>query len=174
LYTYTVKAKDASGNTSAASGSVSVTTLRSDFTPGAFYAVSNQFNGKCLRGGDAGSGDTLRQYTCATATNQNFQFVEASTGYFVVNSRAVPSMAWDVAASSKVAGDRVKMATQHGLANQLWQPVWVSTHTAYTFVNRNSGMCLQVVPDSTTDGLDLQQAVCAATTFQYFTLTAAP
>jgi hypothetical protein len=173
-YTYTVKAKDASGNTSAASGSVAVTTLRSNFSAGTFYAVSNIFNGKCLRGGDAASGDTLRQYTCATATNQNFQFVELSKNYFVANSRAVTSMAWDVAGSSTTAGARVKMATQHGGNNQLWTPVYQPTHDAWTFVNRNSGMCLQVVPDSTTDGLDLQQAVCAATTYQYFALTAAP
>jgi hypothetical protein len=175
-YNYSVRAKDASGNTSAASGTRSVTTLRNNFNAGAFYAVSNQYNGKCLRGGDAGSGDTLRHYTCTGATNQNFQFVQVpgSIGYFSVNSRAVTSMAWDVAGSSQVAGARVKMATEHLGLNQQWLPIWQSSHSGYQFMNRNSGLCLQIGSDYHTDGIDLQQAACAATTFQYFTLTAAP
>jgi chitodextrinase len=173
-YDYSVRAKDASGNTSAASGTRSVTTLGTNFNAGVFYAVSNQFNGKCLQGGDSGSGDTLRQYTCTGATNQSYQFVQVqgSSGYFAVNSRANTSMAWDVAGSSTLTGARVKMATEHLGLNQQWLPIWQSTHSAYQFKNRNSGMCLQVVPDSNTDGLDLQQAACGATTYQYFNVTA--
>jgi PKD repeat protein len=172
-YTYTVKAKDAANNTSMESPSVTVTTLATNFTAGAFYSLANVYHGLCITAGDS-STDTLQQYECATATNQNFQFTEITTGYFLVNSRAVPTKAWDVDGSSQLDAARVKMATQHGALNQQWQPVRHSENGSYSFVSRSSGKCLQVVPGSVAQGADLQQATCAVTNYQRFMLTAAP
>ena len=177
-YSYTVKARDAANNASAASGSRSVTTT-APTAPAAntWYQVINPNSGKCLDAQNVGTanGTVLQQWSCGTAQHQQWQFRATSDGYYEVVPRHAQALAWDVdidapnSANGTADGAPVQLWTYGGGANQQWQAVPLGDGT-YHFVVKSSGKCLDVRDVSKADGGVLQQWACGASAAQVFRL----
>ncbi|GAA4187643.1 ricin-type beta-trefoil lectin domain protein [Streptosporangium oxazolinicum] len=178
-YSYTVRARDAAGNLSPASGAHGVTTPPGGggggIDPTAWYQVVNVNSGKCLDAAGAGNGAVLRQWACGAAGgNQQWQLRPTTDGFYQVLSRNAPTLAWDLTGGAGATGDGVKVQlwTYGGGTNQQWKPV--GTGGTYTFQARNSGKCLDVTDVSTADGARLQQWSCHNGPAQSFRLTSQP
>ena len=177
-YSYTVKARDAAGNVSAASGSRSVTTS-APTSPAAntWYQVINPNSGKCLDAQNVGTADgtVLQQWSCGTAQHQQWQFRPTSDGYYEVVPRHAQTLAWDVdidapnSSNGTADGAPVQLWSYGGGANQQWQAVPLGDGT-YHFVVKSSGKCLDVRDVSKADGGVLQQWTCGASAAQVFRL----
>jgi endo-1,4-beta-xylanase len=185
LYTYTVKARDAAGNVSAASNSVSVTTSSGGISSTAWYNVVNQNSGLCVDAYNwqTTDGTAVQQWGCGAAqggspqTNQEWQFQPTDSGYYKVLSRsaAAQNEVWDVTGGPSYTGDGVQVQLWHyiGGTNQQWMPVSLdSTH--YKFIARHSSKCLNVTAASTAYGARLQQWTCNGQPQQSFSLVAQP
>ncbi|BDZ46069.1 LamG-like jellyroll fold domain-containing protein [Naasia aerilata] len=174
-YTYAVKARDASGNISAASATTSVTTYA--VNTAAWYQVKGVNSLKCLTTSGTASPSSLQLYPCASpaGTTQTYRFAPASTGgYFTVIPANATTLAWDVNTAGSTDGLEVYAYSQHGGSNQQWLPTRQSDGS-YTFTALNSGKCLDVPNNLTTDGTKMQQYTCSANnTAQMFTLVVAP
>jgi glucosylceramidase len=180
-YSYTVKARDAAGNQSAASAALPVTTSATGggVDPNAWYQVINTNSGKCLDDQDwnTANGAGLQQWACsAPATNnQLWQFRPTSNGYYQIVNRNATSLVWDVDGGPGATGDgaTVHLWSYVSGTNQQWQPVALGGGL-YKFVARNSGKCLDVRDVSTANGARLQQWTCTGGVAQSFRLTAQP
>ncbi len=180
-YTFSVKARDAAGNVSAASNTVSVTTLAPSgpISSTAWYEVINQNSGKCLDLADhsTSNGAALQQWACNSpaATNQEWQFRPTSNGNYQVVSRQTPTLAWDVSGGAGATGDgtQIQLWSYGGGTNQQWLPVSLG-NGFYKFVALNSGKCLDVTNVSASDGARLQQWTCSGGPAQSFSLTQQP
>jgi hypothetical protein len=143
-------------------------------TPGVWYTVVNQGNGKCVddQNGSTANGAIVQQYGCSTNNvNQQWQFIATSGGYYEVISHDGSNLAWDVTNVSTADAAPIQLWTYGGGNNQQWQPVALdSTH--YKFVNRNDGKCLDVPSASTTDGMQLDQYTCNGTGAQSWSVNA--
>jgi hypothetical protein len=141
-------------------------------TPGTWYNVVNQGNGKCVddQNGSTANGAIVQQYGCSTSNlNQQWQFIASSGGYYEVISHNGSNLAWDVTNVSTADAAPIQLWAYGGGNNQQWQPIALdSTH--YKFVNRNSGKCLDVPSASTTDGVQLDQYTCNGTGAQSWSL----
>ena len=173
-YGYAVTALDGSGNVSASSPTLSVSTHVVDTA--VWYSAKNLVSGKCVTAAGTTSPSALQQYGCASpaGTDQAFRFVPTSDGYFTIESRAASTIAWDVSGASLDENAQVVLYTSHGGTNQQWKPERQPDNGSYSFVNRNSGKCAQFAGGSTADGSQLQQATCAVTDSQRFELAVAP
>ena len=177
-YNYTVRARDAANNVSAASGSRSVTTT-APTAPAAntWYQVVNPNSGKCLDAQNVGTanGTVLQQWSCGTAQHQQWQFRAISDGYYEVVPRHAQTLAWDVdldapnSSNGTADGAPVQLWTYGGGTNQLWQAVPLGDGT-YHFVVKSTGKCLDVRDVSKADGGVLQQWACGASAAQVFRL----
>jgi len=79
---------------------------------------------------------------------------------------------WDDSNVSPSNGSLIQLWLYGGGTNQQWLPVGESTGT-FHFVNRFSGLCLDVPSASTADSVQLQQYTCNGTAAQSFSLTTA-
>ncbi|CAN5340959.1 hypothetical protein BH11ACT4_BH11ACT4_24540 [soil metagenome] len=182
-YSYTVKARDAAGNVSAASGAVSVTTPAAPMSgqpvAGRWYQVINSGSGKCVDANNSGTsnGTIVLQWSCGTSANQNWQFLGTSGGYYQVVPRHAQWIGWDVdidaanSAGGTADGTPVHLWSYGAGANQQWQAVDLGGGT-YHFVVKSTGKCLAVKDGSTADGATLEQRTCATTPAQAFGLVA--
>jgi glucosylceramidase len=181
-YSYTVTAKDTAGDTSPASGTVSVTTLASGggggISSSTWYQVVNTNSGDCVddTGGSAANGTAVQQWACGSGNaNQEWQFQPTSGGYYQVATRNNASEVWDVTGGTSATGNGtlIQLWSGTGATNQQWLPTLQSNGT-YTFTARNSGNeCLDVTNRSTSNGTQLQQWACTAgDTAQTFQLVA--
>jgi glucosylceramidase len=183
-YAFTVRARDAAGNLSAASNTANVTTSAAgggtttiDSTK--WYQVINTNSSKCLDAAGRGTanGTVLQQWDCTSpaATNQEWQFRATSNGNYQVVNRNAPALAWDVngGAGATADGGQVYLWTYGGGTNQQWKPVALSTGN-FEFVALNSGKCLDVRDVSTSNGAWLQQWACTGGPAQTFRLVAQP
>ncbi|BDZ41973.1 hypothetical protein GCM10025865_12720 [Paraoerskovia sediminicola] len=179
-YSYTVAARDAAGNESAASSPLVVRTSQAPEPGGpidqtAWYQVINANSGKCLDDADwsTSNGARLQQWGCNTpvADNQQWQFRATSDGYYQVVNRHAESLVWDVAGGSGATGNGtdVHLWEYAGGVNQQWMPTEQADGT-YTFVARHSGKCLDVRDVSTSNGAGLQQWACTGGPAQAFSI----
>ncbi|HEX4722525.1 MAG TPA: RICIN domain-containing protein [Pseudonocardiaceae bacterium] len=145
--------------------------------PSAWYEVVDTNSGSCVddTNSSTANGTAVQQFTCGGSLNQQWQFVPSSSGYYEVLNRnaAAQNEAWDVTGgpSATASGTPIQTWGYGGGTNQQWQPVAGSGGT-YTFVARNSGLCLDVPNASTANGVRLQAFTCNGTGAQSFHLTA--
>jgi hypothetical protein len=145
----------------------------------AWYEVINQNSNACVEAANSGTanGTAVQQYACGAALNQQWQFVSAGGGYYEVLNRnsAAQTEAWDVTggASATSPGALIQTWSYGGGSNQQWQAV-AGAGGSYTFVARNSGLCLDTPGASTANGVQLQVYTCNGTSAQTFRLAQQP
>jgi hypothetical protein len=92
-YSYTVRARDAVGNLSAASGAQSVTTLVDPPNSTSYYEVRNTVGtDRCWQSpGVAGSNVTVST-TCTSNSTRNWRFVPSTGGYVKINQETLTTL----------------------------------------------------------------------------------
>jgi chitodextrinase len=172
-YSYTVKARDAAGLVSPSSPALSVTTHL--VNTAAWYTMKNLNSGNCITA--AGTGDTaaLQAAPCAVpaGADQAFRFTPTGTGAYFVELRALSTKVWDVSGASTADNGQVFVYGNHGGTNQQWKLTKHAVNGSFSMANVNSTMCVQFAGGSAAVGAQLQQATCAATDFQRFSLAVA-
>jgi glucosylceramidase len=150
-----------------------------NINPTIFYQVVNSNSGDCVddTNGAVSDGTAVQQWTCTVGdTNQEWQFLPTSGGYYEVVALNDTSEAWDVTGGPGATSDGtpIELWTYSGGTNQQWLPT-LQSNGSYTFTARNSGNeCLDVTNHSTANGTQLQQWTCiVGDTAQAFQLTPA-
>jgi glucosylceramidase len=174
-YYYKVEAVNSAGS-SPASNQASATTSAagSGISTTSYYTITNEASGSCLddTGGGTTNGTVLQQYTCyANNLNQQWKFTATSAGYYEVATYTTSTLAWDVVNAGTSSGTNMQLWTYGGGLNQQFQPALLASGY-YEFVDRNSGLCLNVPGGANTNGLQLQINTCNGATSESFTLTA--
>jgi chitodextrinase len=168
-YSYTIQAKDAAGNRSAASTATSVITLALTSSTG--YKISPlNGSGLCLDGSSnpPAIGTPVVTATC-NGNSQPWKVVLITgTSYYKIVHPTKP-FAWEINGSSLNDGAGAQFGADTGAANQQWEVIQQSAGQHH-FVNRVSGKCLEVPGGSTATGTQLQQRTCDGSTRQFFTL----
>jgi uncharacterized repeat protein (TIGR01451 family) len=185
-YLYTLKARDAAGNPSAASNQVSVLTA-SVFAANTNYLItsmnSTPTNLLCIdvdgtsATKSAANGALLIISTCdSTDRYQNWSFVPTNpiSAYFEVLPKVNAAiLGWDFDAGGGTAnGTKAQLWSYGAGSNQQWKPVADAVGGTFHFVNFSTQKCLNVPNASTTPGTALQQYTCNNSTSQSFMLTA--
>lgn len=167
-YTFSVRAIDAAGNLSAA-GATSETTL--NINSGLWYQVRNPNSGLCVnaRGAGTASGTALETFACADQSQQKYQFVPTTDGYYRVMAGHVADRAWEVNASGMANQDPVSVAGYLGGLNQQWRVILLGDGS-YSFAARHSQKCLVVPGAATAPGTRLTQFNCDGGIAQRWTL----
>ncbi|HVV18112.1 MAG TPA: RICIN domain-containing protein [Pseudonocardiaceae bacterium] len=149
---------------------MSATPARAAVTDG-WYTVVNSTSGKCVdaKAAATANGTAVQQYTCNGTTAQEWQFQATSGGYYRANAYNNAAQVWDVTDVSTADSAPIQLWTYGGGNNQQWQ-LNQQSDGSYTFVNRNSGKCLDTPGASTADGVRLQQYTCNGTGAQSFEL----
>jgi hypothetical protein len=150
-----------------------------NINPAIWYQVVNSNSGDCVddTNGAVSDGTAVQQWACFTGnTNQEWQFLPTSGGYYKVVTRNDTSEAWGVSGGpgATSGGTPIQLWTYDGGTNQQWLAT-LQSNGSYTFTARNSGdECLDVTNHSTANGTQLQQWTCTAgDTAQTFQLTPA-
>ena len=174
-YYYKVEAVNSAGS-SAASNQASATTSAagSGISTTSYYTITNEASGSCLddTGGGTSNGTVLQQYTCyANNVNQEWLFTATSGGYYEVTTYNANTLAWNVVNSGTSSGTDMQLWTYGGGLNEQFEPALLSSGY-YEFIDRNSGLCLNVPGGANTNGLQLQINTCNGATSESFTLTA--
>ncbi len=175
-YTYAVRARDAAGNSSAASGGVAVTTPTVDNN--GRYTITNPNSGLCVDAGTApGNGTPLTIFGCSASRVQSWQFVATTGSDFKIVATNSATLGWDIDNSGGTGRNdfqKAQLWSYGGGSNQQWQVVSEGAGAVH-FVNQNgSGKCLDINGASKTSGTQLQQYTCDGTVAQSFTLTPLP
>ena len=144
----------------------------------AWYNVINQNSNSCVdaSGWGTANGTSVQQWSCGNAQyNQEWQFRATDSGYYNVLNRnaAGQNEVWDDTGVSSSSGAKIQLWQYGGGANQQWQPVSLGGGY-YKFVNRYSGLCLDVPAASTANGVQLQQYTCNGTGAQSWKLSQQP
>jgi O-glycosyl hydrolase/aryl-phospho-beta-D-glucosidase BglC (GH1 family) len=153
----------ASATTSATGGGISTTT---------YYQIVNEASGMCVddTGGSTSNGTQLQQYTCYSGnTNQEWLFTATSGGYYEVTTYNSSTAAWNVVGLGTSPGTDMQLWAYGGGLNEQFEPVLLSTGY-YKFIDRNSGLCLNVPGGAATNNLQLQINTCNGSTSESFTL----
>lgn len=160
-YSYTITARDAASNVSAASVATTVTTTATA-SPTAWYKIVNPNSGFCLDGNEANttSGVALIVYGCHGGTNQSWKF--QSDGTILARYAALlmrPS-----------ANDNVQLTTA-GQTRQVWTLVATSTTGQYQIKNTATDLCLDVGNNPSAVDQVVQKTCSSTSLAQRFTLT---
>ena len=148
-------------------------------TPGSgpvYYTVTARHSGKCLdvSGNSTGDGAWMQQWTCAGATNQNFQFVPvAGTSYYQIIARN-SGKCMDVQNNSTSDGALIQQWTCGTGTNQQFTLQVVAGTSYINIIARSSGKCFDVQNVSTSDGAWIQQWTCGTGTNQQWSRTVVP
>ncbi|HEY5221608.1 MAG TPA: RICIN domain-containing protein [Microbacteriaceae bacterium] len=180
-HTYTVRSRDAAGNTSASSGTATVTTV--PVTQTNWYQVTNVGTGQCIEATSWGTapGTALTHQACVVPAtgNQTWRFTTSDSGYFVVSpGYAAGNLVWDVNGAGMGDGVQVFLwgLKTSGIANQQWQLV-PAGNGQFQIVSRNSGLCLDAggyANGTASNSNTMRQLTCVAgNTSQLFTFTTA-
>jgi hypothetical protein len=176
-YTYTIKARDAAGNTSAASGSVTGTTLGIDSSK--WYKVKSTQNSNLCVTSDGGAYNyaVVRLATCGTWADTSWQFKPTTGSNVRVVSQYDANFGWAFPINAQ---SEAKLWNYTDPTNGQWTMKSVGTSgTLFQFVNVGTGTCLSP-QKAVADQVILVAATCAATTstttsgLQIFSVTVAP
>jgi hypothetical protein len=176
-YTYTIKARDAAGNTSATSAAATATTTGID--PSKWYKVKSSQNSNLCVTSDGGAYNyaALRLATCGTYADTSWQFKAATGSNVRVVSQYDANFGWALPVNG---GGEGKLWNYSDPTNGQWTMKAVGTSgTLFQFVNVGTGTCLSP-QKAVADQVILVAATCAATTssttsgLQIFSVTVAP
>ena len=174
IYSYTVRARDAAGNTSAQSAARYVLTM-----PGTSgYRITNPNGGKCIAAETANNNAVVETATCSTtSTLQRWTFDPTGDGYYAIRGVFNNDRAWDIIPSAggntTDDGRQLRSSTvATPISRQKWVPVLSTDNATIEFVNLNSQSCLDINGSSTATNIQLQQWECNHTGAQRFTVTA--
>jgi chitodextrinase len=163
-YSFSVRAKDAAGNISAASNTVNVTTSAGGggglpFNSGDVFTLTAKHSDKYMtvNGASQANGGTIDQWTKSvpTKTNQQFKFIHVADGYYQLQAMNSGKCA-DVAGLSLDNGAKIQQWDCSSAANQLWKFESQADGT-YMIISKLSGRALDIESASLTDGAKLQQ-----------------
>ncbi len=164
-YVYTVKARDAAGNTSAAFSTPLAVTSSGTFTSGTYYRIASSGTTFCITTGATPplAASTLILATCdATTPYQKWGFFTVlnkifttTPNYFIAPDVASSILSWDVTGTGKRA--KADIATAVGMTQQ-WNPVAESGGT-FHFINVATSTCL-TLPGTAVANLQLEQTPC--------------
>ena len=166
-YSYSIRAKDAAGNLSLASGATSVVTLA--LATGSFKFKPLNGTDLCVNhvGNAPDSGVGLITATCqGNSQPWNVVHIFGGSYYKIAFPHTSKLFAWEVKDSSLNDGALAQLGADTGAANQQWNILQVSTGR-YSLVNRVSGKCLE---SPAVLGGQLQQQSCTGTLAQTFML----
>lgn len=94
-YSYTIRARDAAGNLSTASGAESVTTLVLPPNGTSYYAVASANSGRCMQGTATTNQNITLVATCTQANTRDWRFVPTTGGYVKVNELVPNTLVWN-------------------------------------------------------------------------------
>ncbi|WP_260735897.1 RICIN domain-containing protein [Tunturiibacter lichenicola] len=173
-YYYKVEAVNSAGSSTASNQTSATTLAASGISTSGYYQIVNEASGSCLddTGGGTSNGTVLQQYTCyGNNLNQEWKFTATSGGYYEVATYNTNTLAWNVVNSGTSPGTDMQLYTYGGGLNEQFEPAQLSTGY-YEFIDRNSGLCLNVPGGANTNGLQLQISTCNGSTSESFTLNA--
>jgi glucosylceramidase len=171
-YYYKVEAVNSAGSSPASNQATATTSAGGTISTTSYYQIVNEASGSCIddTGGSISNGTVLQQYTCyANNLNQEWLFTATSGGYYKVTTYNSSAVGWDVVNSGTSPGTNVQLYTYGGGLNEQFQPALLATGY-YEFIDRNSGLCLNVPGGSNSNGLQLQINTCNGATSESFTL----
>jgi glucosylceramidase len=171
-YYYKVEAVNSAGSSPASNQASATTLAASSISTSGYYQIVNEASGSCLddTSGSTSNGTVLQQYTCyANNLNQEWQFTATSGGYYEVTTYNASTLAWNVVNSGTSSGTDMQLYTYGGGLNEQFEPALLSTGY-YEFIDRNSGLCLNVPGGANTNGLQLQINTCNGSSSESFTL----
>ncbi|HEY1093831.1 MAG TPA: family 43 glycosylhydrolase [Glycomyces sp.] len=126
-------------------------------TPGTWYVITSAHSGLALDVASASTaaGAQLTQWNRTDATNQQFRFVDAGSGYYKIQVRH-SNMVLDVYEWNAADGATIAQWNDLGGTNQQWS---VTEHAdgTYSFINRFSGKALDLWEWSTAAGSRISQ-----------------
>lgn len=136
---------------------VSTSTAHAAVDTDTWYAIVNERSGLAIdiEGRSTDNGATALLWTRTDATNQQFRFVDAGDGYFLIEARH-SGQVLDVNAKSTANGADIIQWPSHGGTNQQWQ-LNEQSDGSYEIVNRNSGKALDNWEAGTDPGTRLSQ-----------------
>jgi hypothetical protein len=137
---------------------------------GAHYQLVSRHSGKAMEidGGSTANGAALVQRTPGSAAHQQFQFVDAGSGYYQLRARHSGKVL-DIEAKSTADGANVQQYTDNDGANQQFGVVDADGDFVQ-LINRNSGKALDVWERSTADGARISQYTDSDSTNQQWRL----
>ncbi|MFT2817219.1 ricin-type beta-trefoil lectin domain protein [Leifsonia sp. A12D58] len=163
-YSYTIKAKDAAGNSSAASSATSVTTKAKTISPNSWYKIVNPGSSFCLDGNEENttSGVALIVYGCHGGTNQNWKFQADGK----ILAQYAPLYMRPVSAANNAG-----MELASSGARQVWSLVATDTDGQFQIQNVSTGRCLDVGTSPRATSQVVQNDCNATSSAQRFTMT---
>ena len=161
-YVYSVRARDAAGNTST---SAAVIVEPVNITTGIQYSLVSSAVARCLdrQGGGTQQGIALIDADCRGSSSRMWSFAISDTDYFVITA-ANTSLVWGV----DTTGIFGQLSTATRAPAQDWQVVSLAPDT-FQFVHRASGTCLQL-GSVTGNNVNTTLATCAAIAQQTFSM----
>ncbi|HEX7308379.1 glycoside hydrolase family 2 TIM barrel-domain containing protein [Lentzea sp.] len=135
---------------------------------GVDYRLVAQHSGKLvdINGGSTAAGATAIQWSATGGLNQVFDFLDSSGGFYRIRARH-SGLVLQVASSS--SGADITQQTDTGSAAQQWQVVDQGLGVV-SFVNRQSGLAVDVWEQSTADGARVSQWAAGSGLNQRFAL----
>lgn len=172
-YYYVVSAANGNGyssNSNQASATTAATTI---IAPSAYYVMINAASGSCVDDdGNTSNGTAVQQWQCGVGnTNQEWWLWSQNDEYSVIGDYVTNATVWTVSGAGTTNGTPVVQGSWAYGNNQEWQPVELSDGY-YTFVDRNSGLCLNVPGGSNTNGIQLQIEACNGSSSESFVMGA--
>jgi hypothetical protein len=173
-YYYVVEAVNSAGSSPASNQANATTTASggSGISTTAYYQIVNEASGMCIddTNGSTSNGTVLQQYTCFSGNaNQEWLFTATSGGYYEVTTHNSTTAAWNVVNNGTSPGTNMQLWAYGGGLNEQFEPVLLSTGY-YEFIDRNSGLCLNVPGGAATNNLQLQINTCNGSTSESFKL----
>jgi chitodextrinase len=158
-YVFTVKARDAAGNVSAASNAVTATTGSASSGFSGTYKITARHSGKALDVSSSSTvdGGNVQQWTDNGTWAQQWIITPTTDGYYKIVCK-VSGKALDVANGSTADGANVQQWTYFGNLHQQWR-IEPTTNGYYKITARHSGKALDVNggPGATADGANVHQ-----------------
>ncbi|GAA2375759.1 hypothetical protein Cme02nite_05390 [Catellatospora methionotrophica] len=130
--------------------------------------IRNRHSNLCLDDFDfvTTPGAEVRQWTCSTATVQDWYLTPLADGYYQISNRH-SGLCLDDKDFGTAAGAPVQQWTCNGLAVQQWRTTDAGGGYV-TLVNRHSGLCLDDYNWSTTPGAEVRQWTCLNNNAQHW------
>jgi endo-1,4-beta-xylanase len=136
--------------------------------PGVYYRLVTQHSGKSadISGVSTAAGALLQQWSASSGLNQQFDFIDSGGGYYRIRARH-SGLVLQVASSS--GGADITQQPDNNAASQQWRAVEQSAG-GVSFVNRQSGLAMDVWNVSTADGARISRWSPAGSANQRFQL----